>query len=65
MCASIGHTVRRLTRIKMGPIALGNLRPGQWRDLTPKEVEKLKTAAGHEHTKDDERAKGLENAKPK
>jgi 23S rRNA pseudouridine2605 synthase len=45
MCASIGHTVRRLTRVKMGPIGLGDLRPGQWRDLTPKEVEKLKEAA--------------------
>ncbi len=45
MCASIGHPVRRLTRVKMGPIGLGDLRPGQWRDLTPKEVEKLKAAA--------------------
>jgi pseudouridine synthase len=45
MCASIGHPVRRLTRLKMGPIALGDLRPGQWRDLTAKEVEKLKAAA--------------------
>jgi 23S rRNA pseudouridine2605 synthase len=45
MCASIGHTVRRLTRVTMGPIGLGDLRPGQWRDLTPKEVEKLKEAA--------------------
>jgi 23S rRNA pseudouridine2605 synthase len=45
MCASIGHPVRRLTRIKMGPIGLGDLRPGQWRDLTPKEIDKLKTAA--------------------
>jgi 16S rRNA U516 pseudouridylate synthase RsuA-like enzyme len=46
MCASIGHPVRRLTRIRMGPIALGDLRPGQWRDLTPKEVDKLRAAAG-------------------
>jgi pseudouridine synthase len=45
MCASIGHPVRRLTRTKMGPISLGDLRPGQWRDLTPNEVKKLKAAA--------------------
>ena len=45
MCASVGHPVRRLTRVRMGPITLGDLRPGQWRDLTPKEVEKLKSAA--------------------
>lgn len=44
MCALVGHPVRRLTRIKMGPIGLGNLRPGQWRDLTPAEVDKLKSA---------------------
>lgn len=45
MCASIGHPVRRLTRVRMGPIGLGDLRPGQWRDLTPNEVERLKSAA--------------------
>src|SRR5918996_2577939 len=45
MFASIGHPVRTLTRIRMGPIALGNLRPGQWRDLTPQEVKKLQAAA--------------------
>jgi 23S rRNA pseudouridine2605 synthase len=44
MCASIGHPVRKLTRTRMGPITLGDLRPGEWRDLTPKEVAKLKGA---------------------
>jgi pseudouridine synthase len=47
MCASIGHPVRRLTRIKMGPIGLGTLRLGQWRDLSPAEIEKLKKATDH------------------
>jgi len=42
MCASIGHPVRKLTRTRMGPIRLGDLRPGHWRDLTPNEVAKLK-----------------------
>lgn len=45
MCASIGHPVRKLTRIRMGPVSLGALRPGQWRDLTPKEVRLLQEAA--------------------
>jgi 23S rRNA pseudouridine2605 synthase len=45
MCAQIGHPVRQLTRVRMGPIALRDLRPGEWRDLTPTEIEKLKTAA--------------------
>ena len=48
MCAHIGHPVRKLTRIRMGPVRLGDLRPGHWRDLTPAEVEKLKTAAATE-----------------
>jgi 23S rRNA pseudouridine2605 synthase len=45
MCASIGHAVRHLTRIRMGPVSLGVLRPGQWRDLTPKEIRLLQEAA--------------------
>jgi pseudouridine synthase len=45
MCASIGHPVRKLTRVRMGPIKLGDLRPGHWRDLTPSEVDKLRKAA--------------------
>ena len=46
MCASIGHSVRHLARVRMGPIRLGELRTGHFRDLTPAEVEKLKQAAG-------------------
>jgi pseudouridine synthase len=45
MCAFIGHPVRKLTRTRMGPIKLGDLRPGHWRDLTEKEVERLKSVA--------------------
>ena len=44
MCASIGHPVRKLTRVRMGPLKLGELRAGEWRDLTPTEVEKLRRA---------------------
>jgi 16S rRNA U516 pseudouridylate synthase RsuA-like enzyme len=29
----------------MGPIRLGDLRTGQWRDLSPAEVAKLKNAS--------------------
>jgi pseudouridine synthase len=45
MFASIGHPVRKLTRIRMGPVSLGTLRPGHWRDLSPKEVRLLQEAA--------------------
>ena len=44
MCAAIGHPVRRLTRLRMGPIRLGDLRSGRWRDLSPQEIVKLKQA---------------------
>ncbi|MGE0042719.1 MAG: pseudouridine synthase [Vicinamibacterales bacterium] len=46
MCAAVGHPVRRLVRVRMGPIALGDLRPGEWRELMPQEVAKLRRAAG-------------------
>jgi pseudouridine synthase len=45
MCASIGHPVRQLTRTRMGPVKLADLRPGQWRDLTDREVRLLRAAA--------------------
>ena len=44
MCSAVGLPVRDLRRIRMGPITLGRLRPGQWRDLTPAEVKRLKSA---------------------
>jgi 23S rRNA pseudouridine2605 synthase len=42
MCSAVGLPVRDLRRIRMGPITLGRLKPGQWRDLTPGEVKRLK-----------------------
>ena len=41
-CEAMGHRVVRLRRTAFGPIALGSLRPGQWRALTPREVAKLR-----------------------
>jgi len=41
MCKVVGLPVRDLRRIRMGPIGLGRLKPGQWRDLTPDEVRRL------------------------
>jgi 23S rRNA pseudouridine2605 synthase len=37
MCEALGHPVRRLVRVRIGPIADRRLRPGQWRELTPDE----------------------------
>lgn len=46
MCESQNLEVARLRRIAVGPIKLGMLQTGQWRDLTPAEVESLFKAAG-------------------
>ena len=46
MTASVGLPTLRLIRVAIGPIRLGSLEPGQWRDLTLKEVEGLKKPAG-------------------
>ena len=37
MTAAVGHPTLRLLRIAIGPIELGNLTPGQCRELTPEE----------------------------
>ncbi|WP_322802582.1 pseudouridine synthase [Thermoflexus sp.] len=43
IAARLGHPVRRLIRIRIGPVTLGRLRPGQWRPLTPQELRQLRT----------------------
>jgi 23S rRNA pseudouridine2457 synthase len=37
MTAAVGHPTLRLVRVAIGPITLGNLRPGAWLDLTADE----------------------------
>lgn len=41
-----GHKVLKLKRTAIGPISLGRLKPGQWRELTKEELKKLKKAVG-------------------
>jgi 23S rRNA pseudouridine2457 synthase len=41
MTASVGHPTLRLIRIAIGPILLGDLKPGQWRGLTKSEIEQI------------------------
>lgn len=43
---AVGHPVRRLKRVRFGPLGLGDLPRGEWRDLEPDEVESLRRAAG-------------------
>ena len=46
MLEALGFPVRRLVRLRVGPVRLGRLRPGQVRPLTPGEVRALYRAAG-------------------
>lgn len=41
MLAAVGLTVRRLVRVRVGPVGLGRLRPGEVRPLTGNEVRAL------------------------
>ncbi|MDX8150509.1 pseudouridine synthase [Patulibacter brassicae] len=45
MCRAVGHPVRALRRVRMGPLELGRLAPGEWRALDGREVAALRDAA--------------------
>lgn len=45
MCEAVGLEVARLKRISVGPLKLGMLQPGKWRELKPSEVTALRNAA--------------------
>lgn len=47
MCAAVGHRVRSLRRVRFGPVRLGDLASGAWRDLTGDEMDRLRERAGH------------------
>jgi pseudouridine synthase len=42
MLEAVGHRVRLLHRSRYGPLQVGGLEPGQWRELEPSEVERLR-----------------------
>ena len=42
MCEALGLEVARLKRTAIGPIKLGMLQPGQWRELTPDEMRSIR-----------------------
>jgi pseudouridine synthase len=41
MCASLGHDVLELVRVRIGALDLGDLALGQWRILSPADIEPL------------------------
>jgi 23S rRNA pseudouridine2605 synthase len=44
MCRAVGLTVRRLIRVRIGPLELQDLLPGAYRPLTRAQVRALRTA---------------------
>ena len=42
MCAAAGLKVTKLRRVSEGPLKLGDLKPGEWRFLTPEEIGLIK-----------------------
>jgi 23S rRNA pseudouridine2605 synthase len=51
MCEAVGHPVRKLIRVGIGPLSDRGLRPGSWRDLTAQELRVLKQTAAWEAPK--------------
>src|SRR6478752_3329508 len=44
MCEAVGHPVRRLVRVRIGPLRDARLKPGEWRALTAAELIQLSTS---------------------
>ena len=42
LCGAVGHPVHRLIRVRIGPVELGALPVGEWRELSEREVRALK-----------------------
>ncbi len=47
MCEAVGLNVKRLKRTAIGPLKLGMLQPGEWRELTRAELASLRRAASN------------------
>ena len=46
MCAAVGHSVDKLARVRLGPLGLGDLPLGAWREVGARELAALRAAAG-------------------
>jgi 23S rRNA pseudouridine2605 synthase len=58
MGSAVGLKVTRLVRVRMGPLELGRLRPGEFRDLTKKEIDAMTApTAGAASRAHDDRAR--------
>jgi pseudouridine synthase len=46
MCSQVGHQVLKLKRVAYGPLRLGRLGPGAWRELSREELQGLEAVIG-------------------
>ncbi len=49
LLTAVGHSVRRLRRIRFGSVSLEGVSPGEWRELRPEEIRALHRAARSPH----------------
>lgn len=47
MCEYLGYEVKKLKRDRIMNVKLGNLKPGQWRDLTDREMKEINDSVKH------------------
>ena len=47
LCEAVGHTVRKLRRVRFGTLDLAGLEYGEWRPLTDREVQGLRKLVEH------------------
>jgi len=59
LCRTVGHPVRWLRRVRVGPVALGDLPRGSWRELEDGEVRALRLRVRSDLDPDDTGDSGL------
>jgi hypothetical protein len=62
MLARLDHKVRDLTRVKMGPLELTGLKPGDVRTLTLREIKTLRAMGKRVSTPHDSKAEAVDDA---
>jgi 23S rRNA pseudouridine2605 synthase len=62
MCEAVGHPVSRLKRVGIGPITDDHIRPGEFRDLSEREVAALKREAEREDVRTEHSARSTTHA---
>ena len=68
MCEAVGLEVARLRRVSIGPIKLGMLKPGEWRELTAAELTAIRNAtqkAQNQITQQRQEERAKENPRPR